>query len=477
MVAKKYPMGLILSFLMHNAQAMELAIPEFKKYDNESYLRVAQYLKSTKDNDIIAKKEQFFKDRGNPHASRVKAYGDAAKFINSISDNDIPFSEVGFLKIKELGHDFREAMTFIVERNNIVGLAFNLDILVAMLQNSLPESYQDHSGFFKSEYHEGVHEPKTDFQGLLRFQQNGRQLKKVDKGVSRDDMIEVIKKKSVIEALSMFRCVTQQGIVALNARFDTRVDNECTKGNVYLPEKNYYFTFKDLENMSQECEEISKSIIQKSNEGVGRRNIAKRFKFTDEHVNMFKTRKKDLTFLQNDLFQNAQITTDIPASTTFEKIMDKILFGVPLLVVMMAPDLVHSQTTGLLQGMAGGAATGVGCFMLGQLGVPMCDSQNSGRKKMLEWFGADDCKPIKKGWIFVGLGSMHYLCTAIAQKFLGWDSTAWHVVGGTIHAFRALASMFLISNMEDYGNPFRRSNNKGVPLTFGNLLNGPKFNK
>jgi hypothetical protein len=217
-------------------------------------------------------------------------------------------------------------------------------------------------------------------------------------------------------------------------------------------------------------------MVQKSNEGAGIRNIDKRFKFTEDDIVLFKSKQKDLPCLQDAVFTQAQITVDLAAPTLLQRIMDNALIGVPFVaVVILAPSWVASQTTGLLQGAGGCVAAALGCCIIGQGIVPTIDSYNSGYRQLMQWFGGKNCKPITKGWQYALLGSMNYIAAILAETLWGCNSALLRNIGGVIHGTRVLVSLYVMSIMENYGNPFKRSNAQGVPFNFGNLLSGPKF--
>ena len=97
--------------------------------------------------------------------------------------------------------------------------------------------------------------------------------------------------------------------------------------------------------------------------------------------------------------------------------------------------------------------------------------------KISEFFGKDNHTKINRGDRYLCLSLMHYLSTAIAQKISSWGTTTWRIVGVAMDGFRALASLYVMNVMEDYSNPFKRSNKNGHKFIFGDLLRGPKFDK
>ena len=497
MLAKKYSVGLMLSFLMCTMQAMELVVvPNLKKFDEESYLRVALYLKTTenrlhseekKDAEEIEKRKQFLEDKNNPHAQAVQKYmpsiqQDVDNVIKFIATLVADIEEDKLLKVSALHTELdkcslehRQVIAFVAKRNIVSAIIFSEDVFDCLCNRALPEFYEDHSGFFRPEFRKKNNkEEEIDAYDMFK----SRQKKEIiDNKISRKDMTELIKDMPPLKALSAFRFVSQKCVaVDSKARFDSRVENECVKGTIYTPKNEYYFTFEELSHLSQELEGMLRSIVQKSNEGVGRWKIDKRFKFTDDNIALLKLEKEFLPCLKNDVFTKAQITTDLATPTKFERIMDTILFGVPLLVVVLAPSWVACQTTGLLQGAGGCAATAIGCFIIGQGITPQLDSYNSGYRQLTQCFGEKNCKPITKGWQFALLGSMNHTAAILAETLWGCNSAILRNIGGAVHGIRSLVSLYVMSMMENYGNPFKRSNAKGVPFTFGDLLSGPKFN-
>lgn len=452
-------------FLIYDTQAMEMVIQQKTKFNDKNYCKVALYLDATRNkiDEVEQKKRDEFLARDHEYASGVKKYADAFNFIKNIPQ--LTFSELKD-QTKILNEKNQQIIKCIIQKNIIISLAFSPDVFTTILRNSLPKSYEDHSGFFKPEFNKGVYTKKYDMFGVEQI---------VNKTLSYDDMVKIIHNKSIFQAFSMFRCITQTGIITLNQRFDMyqKDDSSLSKAQSYREIKYYYFPFQELERMTEQNESILREVVNKSNEGTYFWNIHKRFKFTDDIINSLKP-IKDIPE-NNKLFNSALIITDIPDSTRFEKIVDRVLFGAPLLFVMITPYLVYGKTSGSLSVIKGLIATNLGCFIGGHFVSPIIDSFDSGFRKLLPWFGKN-CKGIGRAWDFVMINTAHYLATAVAQKFLSCNSLTLKIIGGGIHILQVLISLLLMYSMEKYDNPFRRSNAKGFPFTFKNLLSGPKFN-
>src|SRR5205085_11976603 len=176
--------------------------------------------------------------------------------------------------------------------------------------------------------------------------------------------------------------------------------------------------------LSQKNENLLLEIVAQSNKATHNPRDNKPFKIMDTHIESLKQieniRKMDCFKDSKSPFNQALIITDITPTTLGEEIKDKIGFGVPLLLVMVIPDFVHSYTNGWLQGTVGCAASGIGCFILGCFNF---DSYNSGLAKISEFFGKDNHTKINRGDRYLCLSLMHYLSTAIAQKISSWGTT------------------------------------------------------
>lgn len=492
MFVEKYKSGLILLFVMHNIGAMELATVDKDKVDEEKCWRVARYLALTDnkvDKEELNKRNDFLGNNTNPSVQCVIKYSQifisdksaVCDFINKIPN--MTFSELHtslYTPESKLNDEEKQYIHFLSQQNMYVFVSMNKDIFTALC-SSLPEAYEDHGGFFNPAFHDDVppdiNMVRPDFLLMVAAMNRPQQEEKpkVNKTITRDEMIKELKEMSIAKALSVFRYLTQQGI-EMNARFDSIISDECSKGikTKYTEGKKYYFTYEDLANMTAQSENLLRSVVDYSNKG-NRHNIDKRFMITDEHIDHLQLQKKFI--LQNGLFKNAQIITDITPHTLFEKAKDKFLFWAPHVLIMVAPDLVHSKITGALQGTAGLLVCGVGSSLFGHHVYPVIDSYNSNLDKLSSWFGVNNYAKDRRGMAFCFLSVLHYGSTAMAQKILSWKALPWQVLGGAIYVLRIGASLFALINNEAYINKhaFRRASKAGLPFTLGDLVNGPKF--
>jgi hypothetical protein len=437
--------------------------------------RIGRYLAMTEarvDSKEREKRNTLFAqvDANNPIVKSVLQYKKTTKeaidFIARIPD--IKFACLDE-EINQLEALVACEVDFLAMHNPLVSFSLNKDCF-SSLCSFLPESYEDHGGFFNSDNHRGVQKKKYNIDAFI----GGPKIEEAKPVISREDMSSALLEMNIIKAFSVFRFVAQQGIDTKFRCNDVITDSSLMKAlsSSYNHAKIYYFTPKDLEKMTQEQVELLRYIVEKSNQGI-HRNIDKRFKITDEHVKTLLPLKDFI--LNNLLFKEAQIVTDIALISAFETIRDKLLFLVPRVLLIISPDAVYSQTNGKLQGAAGLLAIGTGSSVFGRYAYPFMDSYNSGVGKLSGWFGPQNHTRINKGLEFFWTATMHYICTVIAQKLWSWGTIPYKIVGGTVHSMRMLASLLIIKETEDYKNPFKRPSKEGVPFTLGDLVSGPKF--
>ncbi|HLC06720.1 MAG TPA: hypothetical protein VJJ26_00900 [Candidatus Babeliales bacterium] len=482
---KRYALNVVILLAMHTAYAMDLAM-----VDKEKCRRLGRYFAMTEGNaGSIVRKERntlFARDdcANNPKARQILACKgiatDAINFIGRIPDITLCNVRKEF---DALEPEVAKEVEILSKHNVLVTFALHKDAFTYMCFY-LPDSYEDHGGFFDTKFNEGVQEikPALHFPNHFNFPQKKEQ--KVNKNVSRDKMIAVLISVPTVQALSVFRYVTQKG-VEMSSRFDNLITDDSLKGSrtVHTKGMKYYFTHEDLKDMTEEQEELLRLIVEGSNngkyswqDGEYSDGIDNRFKIEDKHIQLLR-QKKDF-IVNNELFKNAQITTDITSPTKFEKMKDKLLLLISYLPVMIVPDLVHSQTSGLLQGTAGLIACSTGCTLFDQYHYPIFDSCHSDVGKLSKWFGPNNHAKVRMGLEFFWFSTFNYLCTAIVQKFFAWGTMPWKIIGGTVGGIRVLVSLYIMKfeNDHTHRNPFKRSSKAGVPFTLEDLVKGPKFN-
>lgn len=423
-------------------------------YTDEQYLHVARYIalrRSKVDQETRQKMDNFLM---NDH-SISKNVNRHLQIINRDRENAIATVRDVF---------------FLSSSATIIFTEFYKDIFIAMCQVYLPESYEDHGGFFNPENNRGVYEEKPDINAFLGLPALKKEKKPI---VSQEAMIQELRKMSFTKALSVFRYITQTGIT-LNFRMNDMItDSSIVKHKfVHSNEKHYWFPYEVVENMAPACEHLLRNTVLCSN--AGHYNIDNRFAIRDAGIALLKPHKDFI--LKNALFSEAEIKVDIPASTMGEKIKDKLLFGmVPIFVITM-PDMIYHQTTGIMQ-CAGSIITCIaGSGFFGGHAHRILDSYNSNVGKLALWFGKGNHKSRNEGGQFIMLSMLNCACVVMAQKFLSWYSMPWKVVGGMIYAARACVMLYALRNMENVQNknPFRRANGEGLPFTLKDLMNGPK---
>jgi len=482
-----------LLLVVHSVHSMDI-IP---KIDEEKCKRLGRYLamtESTVGPEERRKRNDFFAqaDPANPMIRGIlrhkKETIEAINFIARMPD--IQFNKLSS-EFKTLDKGVAGEVDFLSRRSVFAIFAFHPDVLSFMC-SYLPKSYEDHGGFFNSENHEGVicrgggiqnpgfflvHPLVDDLEQEENYEEeNRRKTESKNKLVMQDEMFGALQDKSICQVLSTFRYVEQKAIETKGRYDNLIIDSSLNKkpGSVHKKGKKYHITYKDLEKMTNEQLLLLRSIVEQSNKGIGYNNIDKRFKITNEHIELLRPLKDFI--LGNELLRDAQIITDITPPTVLETIKDKSIFFLPRLLVMVAPDLVHSQVNGLLPSAAGLLATSFGSAAFGNYYYPFIDSLNSDVAKLSEWFGRYNHTRINKGLGFFWTGTLHYICTAVAQKLWSWGTTPWRIVGVTIHGARLLASLLILKDdYKRHDNPFERRNKNGVPFTLGDLVSGPKF--
>lgn len=462
--------------------AMNVASLPYKPSD-EQCLRVARYilLRPTQAEQMVQEhaNKSIVKFLKEEHSAiqKMKVY---FKTIDEDMDKAVAFLQtIPTIKISDLvseldknNENVFQVARLLSQSNMIVFASYNRDIMTALFHSYLPENYSDYGGFFDLANQKGVQEKKFDMNDFL-----GRAPKKEEiPKISRQEMIHKLHEMDFVKALSVFRYITQEGIT-LSSHHDNMVTDSCSKpfGTVYTEEMQYYFSHEDLQNMTVAQEQLLRDIVVQSNQGIGDRNIDKRFQIKEEHIPLLIPHKNFI--LNNKLFTEAQIRVDISEPTTSEKLKNLLLFWGPHLLVIILPDLVHSQITGIRQNAVGiiGCIIASGAF--GGASYRLIDSCNSNVPQLASWFGSDNHRIMHRGGIFMSISTLNSVCTVITQKLLSLHMLPCTILAGALSLFRTWRVVVSLKNMEtaQNKNPFQRANKDGLPFTLKDLVNGPKF--
>lgn len=491
---KKYIVSLMILFGMYDCSAMELA--KLSSEDDTRCFQVARYLhkypQGRDEGDQIA---LFFQDT-NPEraalAQGVKKYQEAFKsdevqeFIHNLPsirkvDGQDSFEQI-LLEKKKLSCDGQEKVELLERHNVLLALAFNKDVFVTQCRCYFPESFEDVGGFFNAEFYE--HASHTEDIIFLPLGGHIKKPKKsdTDKKISAEDMIQKLLQMPIEDTFFAFRYVTQRNVLQSTERFEHLSDNGCfNKGRCrYKPGKSGALSATDLKQLTEEQENLLKNILEKSNAASRDSEdnpilFAELFEIKEEHIAILQSKEG---IRELDCFQDlehpcnqALIYITCRPSTNTEKIKDKIVFAGPHLLAMVMPDFISMQTAGFLQGMGGLFAAGLGGYLLGH---PVIDAYHSDRGKLVGLFGTENQGKVNRRWLcFVSI--VHYISAAIAQKFFAWRTIPGQLIAGVIYIGRGCFSSLLMKSMEDYNDPFKRSNKKGYHYTLGDLIRGPLF--
>lgn len=486
--------GLVFVLLaMHTIQAMNVVKP----LTNEQCMRVALYLSFPKNSlakDRFEKKKKKELFCNHPVVQKVSNFlltidKDTDEAIAFLSN--IPSMKPGEMisETKKLQENVRLIGGILSRSNTLVFMTYNQDFFAAMCQACLPEIYEDRSGFFNGKYNSEAREINSKNPPLHKI------------FFTREEMVLELSKKNFQEAFSFFRFAEMKKSRPSKGRMERIVsDSSCTKvANIQrIPSLDYQWTYEDYDNLT-DLQRLSLDTILECSNNYGNGNIIfdwdedkdPRYVIIDKDINMFAPQKDEKKsnpnekkpnpvvgfILGNDKYGNALIKTDISPSTKWENFCNKLLYWGPYALVMIIPDLVQSQINGVYSSAIGIAVCTAGSFGFGEYIYPTIDSYNSNVYKLSQWFGPNNHRKKRAGSDFVYLSVISSLANLVAQKFLSWPALPWKVLGGGIHAIRALLSGMTLINMENTVNkdPFDRKNKDGASFTMRDLVNGPKF--
>jgi len=461
----------VLFFIIQGMYGMRCAPrdPDRMIIDDAFCWRVANYLKLTEskiqDNSIECKKRKDFLQINHHFVRTVNKYmcsvendmNVAADLINSGLDMTFPVLNQ---QLSLLAKSQKYAVHFLCSKKVITYIILNGDIFTAFCC-ALPESFDDHAGFFNAAFNEGVQIGVTSV-----LQQ------KTNKKTYRRDMTQKLGEMTILKALSAFRYVAQKGI-HLADRFDfVDVGSSCKIATplVHTPDQVYYFTYEDLKDMPQYTEELLRTVVDQSNDAKAAFDIKRRFEIKEEHIPYFALAKKFIN--RNELFQQAQVLVDISRPSLFEEIRDNLLFGMPYVIIMVLSDWVYYRAGGFFESLL---VNFTFSYPFGYFIYPLLDTCNSNVKKLSEWVGSDNHTKMRKGGFLYGVSTMNSLYVAIAQMFVEWGTPQWRIVGQGLLGLRIFVLLSMMSFRDKCDDIFKRSNKEGLPYTLKDVINGPKF--
>lgn len=497
MISQCFKFIFVLLFPVFSMFSAEKAIKPYAPSD-EQCLRVARYLWLTKDkaDDAERQKRKDFLSCDHNAVQKVKGFlstidkntDSAVAFLNLM-----PSMKAGelFISVVELEDNVFLIGKLLSQSSMVVFATYNRDAFRVMCHNYLPEYFEDKAGFFNPKFNEGVQKARREqlqFPGNLYF--NYKQEPVINKALSKKEMIECLQEMPFGKALYVFNYVTQPKSPSSEGRLEFIVDDTTCLAKCPVPMSvdslEYYWTYEDCEKFTDKQRFILDQVVVGSNRAERSYDTGHLFVVTDDTVAEMKVKKDEKNcennaiddfVLDNQKFNNARIRVDITPSTGLERARNGLLYWVPHVIVMIAPDLVQSQMEGFWQGCAGVLMSGIGSLVFGECVYPIVDSYNSDVYKLSEWFGKDNHTKRRVGLDFAWISFLHSGCNLIAQKFLSLQAMPWKIAGGALYVVRALLACRDLKRMERAANadPFKRRNKSGAYFKLKDLFEGPKF--
>ena len=497
---KNFTQSVFVLLVIHTVQAMDV-VKEGYNLTGQQCMRIALYLNIPKNKT----KKDFFTNRDPSGCCNFQVIKKVKRFLLNL-DNDtnkavdflknIPSIKIGDMQsqIIKLGTKVKLIANELSRSNMFVFVVYNRDFVSAMFEACLPETYEDRAGFFNEKSNDQARIVDSDKPLAYPV-------------LTKAEMISKLSDKNFEDAFAFLHFVEIKKSNLSRRRTERVVpDDSCVKVSTFkrIPPMDYQWNIEDYKystglqrmcmDMILKCsneygvlghvglidddedsryviaeKDISTLNLPKVNPEEAKVNPEEGKKKADNYVKSF--------ILRNAQYGSAQIKVDITPSTKEELIHDKLLYCLPYALVMIVPDLVQAEISGMWHSAAGVVLCAAASFGFGEYGYPRIDSHNSHVHKLSEWYGRENHRKKRVGSDFIFMSIISSLAHIAAQKLLSWPALSWKILGGTIHVMRALISSVALIDGENRANhnPFNRRNKDGVSFTLLDLANGAKF--